>query len=188
MWSRRLGIRRAPAMHTEPAQARYCPRFSSRGAGARSRPRRRAAPCPAARAARCARRPAGGPPRAAPRRRSSRPRDRRSAQQALQLGLDVERRLAARALAVGLRLEHLPHLGLAARRGARRRRPSRRVGGSSCSIDESCALADLRRARRRARAKAIAAIGIATRRSTRIASPLDSATSTVPQSRRPVAA
>ena len=61
----------------------------ARAAGARPRPRRRAAPCPAAGGARCARRRAGGPPRAGP---GSAPAD--GARERRQLGLDVERRLA----------------------------------------------------------------------------------------------
>src|SRR6188472_1417830 len=52
-------------------------------------------------------------------------RDRRRLHQPPQLGVDVDRRLAALDLAERLRLEHLPHLGLAGGRGPSRMRPCR---------------------------------------------------------------
>ena len=60
-----------------------------------------------------------------------------------QLGLDVERRLAAGALPVGLRLEHLADLGLAPRPEPARRAVAGSLGQVGVELDRELALADL---------------------------------------------
>ena len=132
--------------------ARLPRRSSSVAAAARPRPRRPAAPCPA-RAARVA-----GDRRA----RGPRPRSAGSAagrEQRRQLGLDVERRLAAAHAARVARLEHLADLGLALGRAAAAparlapagRSPSRATARRARSGRRPCRVERERRSRRRAR-------------------------------------